>query len=251
MKAIILSAGQGSRLLPLTADRPKCLLPIAGRPLIEWQVRNLAACGVDEIVVVVGFRAEAVEQSLATLDGCAAELRTIFNPFYKVAENVASCWMARHEMTSDFLLLNGDVVFEVGVARTALERSLAPVTVTINRPGHYDEDDMKVEIEGPRVVAIGKDLPMPRVGAESIGMMVFRGDGPRLFAEALDQAMRSQEGLQSWFTQVVHHMAGRGLVEWAAIDGLDWGEIDFPEDLDAVRAMVERWAARGQAVAAR
>jgi choline kinase len=249
MKAVILSAGQGSRLLPLTADRPKCLLPIGERTLIEWQVRNLEAAGVDEAVVVLGFRAEAVEAALASLGACDVRIRTVFNPFYKVAENVASCWMARHEMTTDFVLLNGDVVFEPAVARTALERARGPVTVTVNRPDEYDEDDMKVELDGDRVVAIGKGLPIDTVGAESIGMMVFRGEGPKLFAEELDRAMRTQEGLQGWFTQVVHRMAAHGQVGWTAIDGLDWGEIDFHDDLAAMRAMVDRWERTGPVAA--
>jgi choline kinase len=176
-------------------------------------------------------------------------VRTVFNPFYKVAENVASCWMARHEMDRDFMLLNGDVVFEQAVAQDALRLARGSVTVTINRPAQYDEDDMKVELRGDRVVAIGKDLSMERVGAESIGMMVFRGDGPRLFREELDATMRTQAGLRGWFTQVVHRMAGRDLVGWAAIDGLDWGEIDFHDDLAAMQSMVGRWADRIGAVA--
>lgn len=250
MKAVILSAGQGSRLLPLTADRPKCLLPLGQRTLIEWQIRNLEACGVEEAVVVLGFRAEAVEAALGMLSGCKVRIRTVFNPFYKVAENVASCWMARHEMGSDFLLLNGDVVFEPAIAHAALQRSRGPVTVTVNRPAQYDEDDMKVQIDGDRVIAIGKDLPMEKVGAESIGMMVFRGEGPKLFVDELDQAMRTQAGLQGWFTQVVHRMAARGLVGWTAIDGLEWGEIDFHDDLAAMRTLVDGWERGGPVAAA-
>ena len=61
MKAIILSAGQGRRLLPLTERVPKCMLPVRGRPLIGWQIDTLARCGIDDVTVVVGFGAEAVE----------------------------------------------------------------------------------------------------------------------------------------------------------------------------------------------
>jgi len=250
MKALILSAGQGSRLLPLTADRPKCLLAVGAHSVLEWQVRHLEACGVTEIVVVVGFRSDAVESALATLAQPGVVIRTVFNPFYKVAENVASCWMARHELTEDFLLLNGDVVFEPAVARTALERSVGPVSVTVNHPREYDADDMKVELQGKRVVAIGKDLPIERVGAESIGMMVFRGDGPGLFVAELERVMRTPEGLKSWFTQVVHRMARGGLVESVSIDGLDWGEIDFPNDLEAMQAVVEAWGSTERSASA-
>jgi len=250
MKALILSAGQGSRLLPLTADRPKCLLSVGPRSVLEWQIRHLESCGVTEVVVVVGFRADAVESALGALARPGLRLRTVFNPFYKVAENVASCWMARHELTEEFLLLNGDVIFEPAVARAALERSVGPVSVTVNHPREYDADDMKVELHGKRVIAIGKDLPIERVGAESIGMMVFRGEGPELFVGELEKLMRTPEGLKSWFTQVVHRMARRGLVESVSIDGLDWGEIDFPNDLEAMQAMVEAWAGGERSISA-
>ncbi|PKL99248.1 MAG: nucleotidyltransferase, partial [Gammaproteobacteria bacterium HGW-Gammaproteobacteria-7] len=61
MKAILLSAGQGSRLLPLTADRPKCTLEVGDRPVLEWQLNALADNGIDEVVVVTGFRAAQVD----------------------------------------------------------------------------------------------------------------------------------------------------------------------------------------------
>ena len=80
MKAIILSAGQGRRLLPLTAENPKCLLQIGGQSLLEWQLQELAKCGVDQVAVVVGFAAEKVE-NLIQRQGHGGWVHTIFNPF--------------------------------------------------------------------------------------------------------------------------------------------------------------------------
>src|SRR6185369_15371895 len=99
MKAIILSAGQGSRLLPLTQERPKCLLPIGPYTLLEWQIRAVAAAGIKDIAVVIGFKAELMEAELARLAklGPRGEIKItpVFNPFYKVADNTGSCWLAR------------------------------------------------------------------------------------------------------------------------------------------------------------
>src|SRR5690606_34114380 len=120
MRAIILSAGQGSRLLPLTQDRPKCLLPVGGRSVIEWQVRHLATGGVTEIAVVLGFHADQVADQLQALAGPQLAIRTIFNPFYNVSDNLGSCWMARGEMEGDFLLLNGDTLFEPAILKKLL-----------------------------------------------------------------------------------------------------------------------------------
>src|SRR5215470_16263724 len=191
MKAVILSAGQGSRLLPLTAERPKCLLPLGPKSLIEWQIDILSRSGVDEIVVVVGFRAALVESVLAGLARPGLRIRTLFNPFYNVADNLGSCWLARHEMAGDFLLLNGDTLFEPAILDRLLRSPPAPITVTIDRKTDYDADDMKVHIEGTRLLDIGKTLPRADTDGESIGLLLFRGAGPSLFVEATERALRT------------------------------------------------------------
>src|SRR5919109_1358618 len=148
MKAIILSAGQGSRLLPLTEGRPKCLLPIGPRTLIEWQIWALTQGGVNDIAVVVGYHARDVQDLLKRLEGPHLKIRTIFNPFYKLADNLASCWMARHEITQDFVILNGDTVIQPKIFQTLLASPAAPITVTIDKKESYDSDDMKVHLRG-------------------------------------------------------------------------------------------------------
>ena len=236
-KAIILSAGQGSRLLPLTEDRPKCLVEVGGRTLLDWQIGALASVGFEDAVVVVGFRADAVDRHLEANSDPRIHVRTVYNPFYKVAENVGSCWLARHEFDRDFVLLNGDVVFEPAIAARLAEHDGGPVTVTVDHPPSYDADDMKVRLDGSRLRAIGKTLALDAVHGESIGMMAFRGDGPAIFADALDEAMRLPEGIGWWYTHVIDRMARRGCVDTVSIDGLRWGEVDFPHDLERVEAI--------------
>jgi choline kinase len=242
MKAVILSAGQGSRLLPLTEDRPKCLLPLDDvRTVIEWQIEELATCGIDEVVVVVGFHAELVEVLLAKLVRPGLAIRTIYNPFYKLADNLGSCWLARHEMDRDFMVVNGDTVFEAAIPERLLATATAPVTVTIDRKAEYDPDDMKVVLDGSRLVDIGKTLALDVVNGESIGMLLFKGEGPRLFAEAVDRAMRTPEGLKWWYLRVIALLAREHVVGTVSIEGLDWGEIDYPTDLQHVQKMIAGW----------
>ena len=237
MKAIILSAGQGSRLLPLTEDKPKCLLKIGAASLLEWQVRNLALCGVDDVAVVVGFRAAAVEHCLERLERPGLRLRAIYNPFFNVADNLASCWMARHAMDRDFVLLNGDTLFEAPVLASLLESPKAPITLTIDHKAAYDSDDMKVRLDGTRLVEVGKTLTSTRVDGESIGMSLYRGEGVTLFAEVLEQIMRTPNGLTWWYLKAIQVLADQGFVRTHSIKGLKWGEVDFPRDLDRAREL--------------
>ena len=242
MKALILSAGQGRRLLPLTADAPKCTVLVQGRPLIEWQLSALAEGGIDEVVAVVGFRRERVEAVLAARPE-PPRVRVLDNPLYGVADNLVSCWMARDEMDEDFLLLNGDTLFEVDVLRRLLAAPLRPVTLAIDAKPAYDADDMKVTLDGERVVGIGKHLAPGAAHGESIGMLLFRGPGPALFRRGLERAVQAPEGARQWYLSVIDTLAATGVVWSASIGGLGWAEVDCPADLEDAERLVATWDA--------
>lgn len=258
MKAIVLSAGQGRRLLPLTAESPKCLLAARPRcrscdetadggrdgahaePILGLQLGALARCGIERAVVIVGFGAEKVERYLAshTFPGLAVE--TLYNPFYQSSDNLVTCWLARGAMHEDFLLLNGDTLFEDAVLGRLLEAPPAPIAVTIDHKQDYDDDDMKVSLdERGRLLAIGKTLPAPTVCGESIGLLAFRGSGPKRFADALDAAVRRPEALQRWYLSVVNGLAQDTPIDTVSIRGLWWREIDSPSDLEGAQAELE------------
>lgn len=242
MKAIILSAGQGSRLLPLTADKPKCLIEFSGRTLLDWQLDALIENGVTDIVVVVGFKADAVEAHLAARGEKRARVRTLFNPFFKVADNLGSVWLARPEMQGDFLILNGDTLVSVELVADVLRRARAPITVTVDQKLSYDTDDMKVRREGTRLVAIGKTLPLDEVNAESIGLLLFKGEGGAIFADAVDAVMHTPEGTKSWYLKVINRIAQEAYVDTVSIRGHAWGEVDFPADVLRAQALTAAWA---------
>ena len=242
MKIVILGAGQGKRLLPLTADVPKALLDIHGRSLIGRQIDAFVDCGLKQFVVVTGYGAQAMEDALdAIARQHGVEIRTLYNPFYAVADNLASCWMARAEMDDDFIQVNGDTLFRADLVRSLLKGSDADGTAAINRKARYDGDDMKVMLDGGRLTEVGKTLPLEAVDAEAIGLYVFRGKGPGLYREVLERAMREPSGLKQWFPAAVGQLAKLTDVEVADISGHEWGEVDFPVDLQAARAMAAGW----------
>ena len=243
MKAVILSAGQGSRLLPLTEGRPKCLLPLGNKgegdkTLIEWQIWALTQGGVDDIAVVVGYHAEDVVTLLKKLESPKLRIRTVYNPFYKLADNLASCWMAREEMRGDFVILNGDTVIEPKIFQALRASPAAPITVTIDKKESYDSDDMKVHLKGTRLLDIGKTLTPDRTDGESIGMLMFRGDGPKLFTDTLEALMHTPEGLKWWYLRAIGQIAQNHQVETCNIEGSRWGEVDFPADHERVSQLV-------------
>jgi choline kinase len=205
--------------------------------VLELQLRALARCGIRHATVVLGFGAERVERFLAGIRIPSLRVETLFNPFFATSDNLATCWLARGAMTGDFVLLNGDTLFEDRVLQRLLASPPAPITVTIDHKDGYDDDDMKVSIDASgRLRAIGKRLPPESVGGESIGMLCFRGAGVKGFRDELEKVIRTPEGLRAWYLSVVNEMAARIPVATASIQGLWWQEIDSPEDLESARA---------------
>lgn len=244
MKAIILGAGQGKRLLPLTENQPKALLLVSGRRLVEWQIEALAEAGVEEIVFVSGFNAPLVEKTLSTYRSASGScrIRILNNPFYTVADNISSCWVARGEMTGDFVLMNGDTLLRAPLLNWLFSSPQAAVTLAVDKKPAYDEDDMKVRLDGTRLLDIGKKLPPQDHDAESIGCMLFRGDGPQVFAQYLDRLLREPENLKQFYLSVIRAMARDGVnVRVASIEGHPWCEIDYPLDLKRAQTMLLNW----------
>jgi choline kinase len=238
MKAIVLSAGRGRRLLPFTAELPKCLLPVdANRPILELQLRALAGCGIQHVTVMVGFGAEKVERFLASSPVNGMTVCTRYNPFFEMTNTLVTCWLAIPEMTEDFVLLNGDTLFDVSVLRWMLAFHTAPVTMAVDQKAEYDEDDMKIVLRnGRRLAAVGKTLSGTKIDGESLGLIVFRDTGVEAFRTALNAAIRHPVALQQWYHDVIGTMARLLPVETLFVKGLWWTEIDTPQDLERARA---------------
>lgn len=237
MRAIILAAGRGSRLLPLTETLPKCLLPIADTTVLSLQLDTLESAGVTEAVVITGFMASRVEEEIADRIG-PMQVRTLFNPFYQVADNLASCWMARDFMSDDFLLINGDTLIEPSLAKKVLQSPANNIQVTIDKKPEYDSDDMKVSLNATALTAIGKTLSADETQGESIGFLRFMQDGPRLFREKLHQMMRTGDGVSAWFLSAIDALANSGvLVETYSIEGLTWAELDTLDDYVTIKTL--------------
>ena len=120
MRAIILAAGGGTRLRPLTNDLPKCLVPLGPQPLVDHQLQALRAVGVEDIVLVVGYLADQVRRH------CGDSVRYVENRQFATTNSIYSLYVARHELDADTFLFNCDIIFHVRL----LERMLAAPPTT-------------------------------------------------------------------------------------------------------------------------
>lgn len=240
MRAIILAAGQGTRLRPHTDDRPKCLVEIGGTTILEHQLKNCLKAGIAQAVVVTGFKNEMVDAEVAKwrANGLAAlDVKTHYNPAWATANNLVSLWTARQYMNRDFVLINGDNVFDYRILTRLSQQNHCQIHVCTDRKDSYDDDDMKVQLEAGRVREIGKQLLPDQADGESIGIMKFTLAGAERLLAELDTMVRGESGQTDWYTKAIARIAKDGYdVAAVSVEGLPWAEVDFPEDLAFVRA---------------
>jgi choline kinase len=240
LKAIILGAGQGRRLLPLTSNLAKCCLPLHGNSILEWQLSQIAKCDIDEVVVVTGFASEMVDAIVDRISGI--KVRTLHNPMYAHTDNLGTCWEAHSEMDGPFVLMNGDTLFEAAVLQRLLDcDSGFHITLATDSKAHFDLDDMKIITDGDRLLKVSKQLDISLVSGESIGLMVFNEVGALAFTEKLEEMMDKADALKLWYLSAIDQLASSGIAGICPINGLSWCEVDNAADFAAAADVVISW----------
>jgi len=242
MKIIILAAGKGERLMPLTRNTPKSLLDMGnGRTLLEEQLEQMRESGViDEAVLVIGYLGGQIEAKIKTLVG-GIRVRTIFDPFYDMSNNLATLWLARHEMSEDFLVTNGDNLFAAEVFKGLVNGTSDGIFLSVSRKDQYDDDDMKVVLEDNMVVSVSKLIPSEQGDAESPGLALIRGTRARsVFRDHLEMLVRDREYLNRFWLEVFNSIYAHGGVvyPWEFDGSTKWQEVDFHIDLDRAKELL-------------
>jgi len=234
--AVILVAGIGSRLRPITDDRPKALVEIGDETILGRAVRLLASYGVRRIVLATGYREDAVREALRN---APVDVEYCKNPDFDSTQNSVSLALCRAAIGSDaFFKLDGDVVFQ----RQVLERLDATDTelsVAVDAGRMLDAEAMKVSVSGSRISTFGKGISLAESAGESIGIERLAAPAARKIFAALQQTIESGEtGL--YYEDVYARLiaAGQLQAEAVAVADLAWTEVDDFSDLERARAMV-------------
>jgi choline kinase len=236
MIGVILSAGIGSRLLPLTQEMPKCLIEVEGRSILDRQLEALAVAGLTKAVIVGGYR---YRQIIAHLQRSPPPLPVefVFNPFWSVASSIGSVWMAREHLREPFCLMNGDTVFDPPLIADAVARTASGVNLLVERLGAPALDDMLVTVANGEICAVAKDLPPEVATHRSLGVILSAGDGGA-YRDALETVIAAPGGLNAYHHAIVARLARTSGVGAIETDRALWQEIDRPEDIAG-------WSGRG------
>ena len=231
--AILLAAGLGSRLLPLTAERPKCLIEVGGRTILEHQVEALRAAGVERINIVGGYRFDRLVDFVDEHWPGAERPELLFNPFFAVSSSIASVWIARDALDGPFCVLNGDTVYDPALVADGLARLQPGLNLFIEPVATPAHDDMLVRLDGDRVAAVSKELSPHLAHHRSLGFVAWSGPGSIAYRKALESVIAEVEGTHAFHHAVVDRVAHEQPVHAVSFAGGAWTEIDRPEDIAA------------------
>jgi choline kinase len=227
LPAVYLAAGEGKRLRPLTADRPKAMVDVGGVPLAARALETLRTAGVTEVVAVTGYRPEA----LRALGELVTEERPNDRPD---AENVYSLWCARDVVARGCYVVNSDVLFEEEIARRLVATSGSGVLCA--RDHGVDEESMKAVIEGGRLARLSKDVPAtPHL--EYIGLTRIDPAHGALLVNVLERFV-SEGNTNVYYESAIEELARSVPVGVIEVDGLRWVEVDDHEDLARARELL-------------
>jgi len=185
MKAIILLAGDSSRMGSLCLNTPKCLLKLEkNKTMIEHQLQILKSCNIKDIVLVLGFKQELIKKKVKSLSGLNKKRIIIYsNPLYKITENAFSLWISKESFDDDLIIINGDVLFSKE-ALVDLIKDKNTYSLLVQKK-KCDKEDQKVEVDNHSIIKIGKKISLIDAFGEFLGIGKIRKKGSNLFKRKL------------------------------------------------------------------
>lgn len=232
MRALILAAGMGMRLAPITNNIPKSLIPVNGKPILMKQLENLYLNGITDITVVSGYKAKFLE---TTVHAVYPSVKIIESIDYETTNNMYSAFLGRVNVYGEaFLMMNADVFFDASVITELLicEASNAIVTDI----GTYFEESMKVVEKGGRLVEISKSIAPEAALGSSIDVYKFSSEGGRAFFSKCFEYINVKKQLKLWSEVALNDILPEIEFKACELNGR-WCEIDNYEDLAAAEKL--------------
>ena len=227
--ALLLAAGIGSRLHPLSQNAPKCLTIVSGVSILERLVSNLSQHGFKRLVVVTGYLENCIKDFLGTQIGDIA-IDYIFSPLYKTTNNIYSLWMAREIINEPFLLLESDLVFD----KSLLNKMLYPNRIAVAKMQPWMNGTYVTINQSQRVKSffVGNPAPLGMIQYKTVNIFCISLSSWHCIIKKLDQHI-SDGNINDYYETIFMEMIAAGSLSFKIVsfDSKPWYEIDTIEDL--------------------
>jgi choline kinase len=228
MRAVILAAGQGTRIRSVHGEHPKCLIEVDNTTILDHQLEALSMAGVKDVAIVVGYEKDQIISHVRARQHCQ-NIHFIENPAFAITNNIYSLWLALDWLRGEsFIALNADVIFDPGILTSATSPH-ALISMIVD-PAWRDET-MKVIIEEDYVIQMSKKITREQFGGTYIGITVFCRTVQERFFRKMNDLITAGK-VNEFFNAAVQELANEGIrVGYTSTNGLAWAEIDDPLDL--------------------
>lgn len=228
MNSLILAAGLGSRVSSLTSGKPKCLLELHGRSILQHQLDLLAACNVTQVTIITGFGAEQIRSH------AQGRANFVHYPTFASTNNLLTLHYCRQLLNDELVLLFADVL----ITRRALQDCIncnadfaLLVDTSRSLPG-----TMRVRVSENSVSDIGPHIPPSEGHGNFVGVARFSAKGAKLLAAELEQIVAERHCEPAYYTDALASLAAKGYrLEAVNVDTNSWLEVDTEADYLAAR----------------
>ena len=237
MKAVILAAGIGSRLRPITYKKPKCMVKVSGRPILDYQIKAFAAAGIKDIAIVVGYQSKMVKEYCRYINDI--NISIIENDDFESTNNMFSLYLASYFWKDEeFILSNGDVIFDERIPLYLNECSF-PDLIAADK-GSYSEESMKIIVnENNLIVDISKNISASEAYGNSIDLYKFSVSSSGILFNHIKEIIEYEKRLREWTEVAIQDLVKcqKIMMQPYDINGLNWIEIDNFDDLSVADKM--------------
>lgn len=232
MIAIILAAGTGSRMRPLTETTHKCLLEINNEPIIKNQLNNLNKAGLNDIMLVGGHKFDLIKNYLE--NEIPGKIKYAFNPFYETTNSIVSLWFAVQNIDSDILIVNSDVIFDDDLIKRMCNTGY-DIAVAVSKEWS-DERGYKAEIIDDFVVNMSMNIEKGKIGGEYAGMVFVKKEELQKLKDQCEKLMIEKK-FNGWFEDmIVDLIKNDAKAKSVEVDTEKWYELDTVEELEHARS---------------
>jgi len=231
MKAIILAAGVGSRIRPLTNNCPKCLLKVDGKTILEMMISHIQDCGINEVIFVLGYLREQIKEYVKT-NFPDLNAHFVTNERYEDT-NTGYSLMLTKDLIADtpFIKFDADVVFDKEILKNLIECEHENC-LCVDKNINLDAEEIKVIVkDNNRVVKASKTVDPKEAVGESIGIEKISGETAKVLFAELELMMEDEQNHQEYYEGAYERLIENHVPFYALdITGLKWVEIDTQED---------------------
>ncbi|MBF0107112.1 MAG: phosphocholine cytidylyltransferase family protein [Deltaproteobacteria bacterium] len=240
--AVILLAGTGSRLEPLTKTTHKSLIEVGGLTILDRQIDQFTEHGIKNFHLVVGYKKEEVQQHVLNKKKAGAEFRFCINPLYEETNTAYSLMLALKGLEGSFILIDGDVVLDHPLAGTLCAATKENILLADTNRDALNHEAVKFMVNDiNEITKIGKAIPLSEAAGESIGVGLYQKDWACVLRDYLETAMKEKNNWHWYYEDAIQNIMQKQCapspLKIQPVNDLRWVEIDDHADLKKARAI--------------